>query len=148
MNNVVTKSIEVLVVEDSDADADLFAEALRQSGSHCHLNIVADGGEALAFLRREGRYARAPRPKLVILDLSIPGKTGEQVLEEMKHDEQLRSIPVLIFTATQDDRIIRELYHMSAACYVVKPVTLDELTDKIRSINNFWLHRVKLPGMN
>ena len=138
--------IEILLVEDSPSDVDLTREALEDTKVHNNLSVVGDGVEALAFLRREGRYADAPYPDLILLDLNLPKKDGREVLAEIKSDPELRRIPVVVLTTSEAEQDIVESYNLYANCYVKKPVDLDAFIQVVRSIDNFWLAIVKLPG--
>src|SRR4051794_28214029 len=133
------KPIEILLVEDSPADVDLTREALEDAKVHNNLNVVNDGVEALAFLRREGVHAAAPRPDLILLDLNLPKKDGREVLAEIKADPILRRIPVVILTTSQAEQDILKSYDLHANCYISKPVDLDAFVDVVRSIEGFWL---------
>jgi len=137
--------IEILLVEDSPSDVDLTREALEDTKVHNNLSVVGDGVEALAFLRREGRFADAPHPDLILLDLNLPKKDGREVLAEIKADPDLRRIPVVVLTTSEAEQDIIETYNLHANCYVKKPVDLDAFIQVVRSIDNFWLAIVKLP---
>ena len=137
--------IEILLVEDSPSDVDLTREALEDTKVHNNLSVVGDGVEALAFLRREGPYADAPHPDLILLDLNLPKKDGREVLAEIKSDPVLRRIPVVVLTTSAAEQDIIESYNLHANCYVKKPVDLDAFIQVVRSIDNFWLAIVKLP---
>jgi CheY-like chemotaxis protein len=136
---------EILLAEDNPADVRLTREALRDAKMNNNLNVVTDGVEAMAFLRREGKYAGAPRPDVILLDLNMPRKDGRQVLAEVKADEKLRSIPVVILTSSQAEEDILRAYNLNVNCYVTKPVELDQFMKIIKSIENFWLEIVALP---
>jgi CheY-like chemotaxis protein len=138
--------IEILLVEDSPADVDLTREALDDAKVHNNLHVASDGVEALAFLRREGRYADAPRPDLILLDLNLPKKDGREVLAEIKDDPKLRRIPVVILTTSEAEQDILRSYDLHANCYITKPVDLDSFIDVVRSIEGFWLAIVRLPA--
>lgn len=140
------RAIEILLVEDNLGDARLTQEALREARVSNHLSLVRDGVEALAFLRREGGYASAPRPDLILLDLNLPRKDGREVLSEIKSDERLRRIPVVVLTVSQSDEDILRAYNLNANCYITKPVDLEHFIKVVRSIEDFWLAIVKLPG--
>ena len=140
------KAIEILLVEDNTGDARLAIEALREAKVHNNLNWVKDGVAALAFLRREGEYAAAPRPDLILLDLNLPRKDGREVLAAVKADEKLRRIPVVVLTTSQAEEDILRAYHLNANCYISKPVDLDQFMKVIKSIKDFWLTIVKLPS--
>lgn len=137
--------IEILLVEDSPSDVDLTREALADTKVHNNLSVVSDGVEALAFLRREGRYADAPHPDLILLDLNLPKMDGREVLAEIKSDPAVRRIPVVVLTTSEAEQDIIETYNLHANCYVKKPVDLDAFLHVVRSIDNFWLAIVKLP---
>jgi CheY-like chemotaxis protein len=136
---------EILLVEDNPGDVELTREALVESKVHMRLSVVSDGVEALAFLRREGRHADAPRPDLMLLDLNLPKKDGRAVLGEVKQDPALRNIPVVILTSSQAEQDIVRAYDLHANCYVTKPVDLEQFMTIVRSIEQFWLTVVKLP---
>jgi CheY-like chemotaxis protein len=137
--------IEILMVEDSPSDALLAREALAH-GKLCHnLHLVEDGVEALAFLRREGRYTNALRPHLILLDLNLPRKDGREVLAEIKADVDLRMIPVAVLTTSQAEEDILKTYGLYANCYIVKPVDFERFIQVIRAIEHFWFTVVALP---
>ena len=139
------KPVEILLVEDSPGDVRLTKEALKDSKVANTLTVAEDGVEAMALLRREGKYAESVRPDLILLDLNLPRKDGRQVLEELKADEALRSIPVIILTTSQADEDIIRTYNLHANCYITKPVDLDKFLEVVRTIEDFWLSIVKLP---
>ena len=139
------KPVEILLVEDSPGDVRLTKEALKDSKVANNLTVAEDGVEAMALLRREGKYAESVRPDLILLDLNLPRKDGRQVLEELKADEALRSIPVIILTTSQADEDIIRTYNLHANCYITKPVDLDKFLEVVRTIEDFWLSIVKLP---
>jgi two-component system, chemotaxis family, response regulator Rcp1 len=136
--------IEILLVEDNPGDARLTREALRDAKVRNNLHVAPDGVEALAFLRRQGKHATAPKPDLILLDLNLPKKDGREVLEEVKGDEQLRHIPIVILTTSQAERDIAESYRLRANAYVTKPVDLEQFLKVVQSIEHFWLEIVKL----
>jgi chemotaxis family two-component system response regulator Rcp1 len=138
--------IEILLVEDNAADVRLTREALKDAKVHNQLHVAADGVEAMAFLRREGRHAGAPRPDLVLLDLNLPKKDGREVLEEIKQDAGLQNIPVVILTTSQAEEDVLRSYQLRANAYVTKPVDLERFLEVVRSIESFWLEIVRLPG--
>ncbi len=144
-SNLPLMAIEILLVEDSPSDADLVMETLGESKVFNQIHIAEDGVEALAFLRREGKYAAAPRPDLILLDLNLPRKNGREVLADIKADPNLAIIPVVVLTTSSADEDILRAYQLQANCYVTKPVGLDEFTQIIQSIDAFWLAAVKLP---
>ncbi len=137
--------IEMLLVEDSPADVDLTREALIDAKVRNNLSVVSDGVEALAFLRREGKHADAPHPDLILLDLNLPKKDGREVLADIKQDEELRRIPVVILTTSEAEQDIVRSYDLHANCYVTRPVDLDRFLTVVKSIEDFWLAIVKLP---
>ncbi len=137
--------IEILMVEDNPGDVRLTIEALKETKVRNNLNVVRDGAEALAFLRRQGRYAQAPRPDLILLDLNVPRIDGRQVLAEIKADADLRRIPVVILTSSQAEEDVLKTYDLQANCYVTKPVDLDQFIKVVQSIETFWLTIVRLP---
>ncbi|MBN2505326.1 MAG: response regulator [Verrucomicrobia bacterium] len=140
------RPIEIFLVEDNPGDARLTVEALREAKVHNHLNWVTDGAEAIHFLRRLGKHAHAPRPDLILLDLNLPRKDGREVLAEIKADDQLRRIPVVVLTTSQDEEDIVKAYHLNANCYITKPVDLEKFLEVVRTIKDFWLSIVKLPS--
>ena len=142
----VGKPIEVLLVEDNPADIRLTQEALRENKVHNTLWDVRDGVEALAFLRKKGKYAHVPRPDLILLDLNLPKKDGRDVLAEVKADEDLKRIPVVVLTTSQAEEDILEVYGLNANCYITKPVDLEQFIKIVKSIEDFWLTVVELPA--
>lgn len=138
-------SVEILLVEDNPGDVRLTLEALKEGRIKNTLHVVSDGVEALAFLRREGEYADAACPDLILLDLNMPRKDGREVLAEIKNDPQLKSIPVVVLTTSEAERDVLEAYELHANCYITKPVDLDQFLAVIRSVGNFWVEIVKLP---
>ena len=141
-----TKVVEILLIEDNIGDARLAQEALRDAKVRNRLHWASDGIEGLAFLRREGKHASAPRPDLVLLDLNLPRKDGREVLSEIKSDQKLKCIPVVILTTSQAEEDILRAYHLNANCYISKPVDLDQFMKVVKTIEDFWLTIVKLPG--
>jgi CheY-like chemotaxis protein len=137
--------LEILLVEDSPSDADLTIEALGDAKILNNLSVVEDGAEAMAFLRREGKYQDAPRPDLILLDLNLPKKDGREVLAEVKSDPDLSTIPVVVLTTSSADEDILRSYQLHANCYVTKPVGFEEFMQIVQSIQMFWLAAVKLP---
>ena len=140
------RSIVILLVEDNPGDVRLIQEAFRDGKTHASLQVVEDGKEALSFLRREGAYAHAPRPDLILLDLNLPKKDGREVLLEMKGDGHLRRIPVVVLTASHAEEDILKAYDLRANCYVTKPLGFDRCIEVARSIEEFWLTVVTLPS--
>jgi CheY-like chemotaxis protein len=138
--------IEILLVEDSQDDADLTIDALRDGRVRNRITHVEDGVEAMAFLHREGRFHDAPRPDLILLDLNMPRKNGREVLTEIKQSPDLRRIPVVIMTSSDDEKDILAAYDLFVNCYVTKPVDLDQFIGVVKSIEHFWFSVVKLPA--
>jgi len=147
MVNTITAimPIEVLLVEDNPGDAQLTRIALEDSKISIHLNVVEDGVEAMAFLRKQEKYAKAAQPHIVLLDLNLPRKDGREVLAEIKGDENLKRIPVVILTTSQAEEDILQAYNLYANCYITKPVDFDQFVKIVQSIENFWFAIVKLP---
>ena len=137
--------IEILLVEDNPGDADLAREALESGKIHNNLSIVGDGVEAMAFLRRTGKHAQAPRPDLVLLDLNLPRKDGREVLGEIKMDDDLKCIPVVILTISKDEEDVLKSYNLHANCFITKPLDLAQFLKVVRAIEEFWFTIVKLP---
>ncbi|MHB9072790.1 MAG: response regulator [Desulfobaccales bacterium] len=133
------------MVEDNPGDVRLTVEALKEGKVRNNFRTVEDGVEAMAFLRRQGPYADAPRPDLILLDLNLPKKNGREVLAEIKEDPELRRIPVVILTVSQAEQDIVKSYNLHANCYITKPVDLDQFLEVVKSIENFWLTVVMLP---
>ena len=140
-----SKPVEILLVEDNPGDVRLTQETLKDFKVLNHLSVVGDGVEAMAFLRREGKYAEASRPDLILLDLNLPKKDGREVLAEIKVDEQLKRIPVVILTTSSAEQDILKTYELHANCYITKPVDLDQFSAVVKSIEQFWFTTVKLP---
>ncbi|MGJ5674839.1 MAG: response regulator [Nostochopsis sp.] len=138
--------IEILLIEDNPGDVELTKIALEDSKISVNLNVVEDGVEAIAFLRREGKYTQAPHPDIVFLDLNLPKKDGREVLAEIKADEKLKRIPVVVLTSSQAEEDILKVYNLSANCYITKPIDLDQFVKIVQSIENFWFTIVKLPS--
>ncbi len=136
----------VLLVEDNEADVRLTREALRESGDEVRLSAVGDGEQALAYLRREGGYAEAARPDLVLLDLNLPRKNGIEVLDEMRADGSLACIPVIGLTSSAAQQDVEACYSRGATAFVVKPIELDAFMDLIGAIRGFWLGVAQLPS--
>lgn len=145
-DHLVGRPIEILLVEDNPGDVRLAVEALKDAKVSNHLTTVTDGEAALEFLRRQGKWAKAPRPDLVLLDLNLPRKSGREVLCDIKDDPKLRTIPVVILTTSQAEEDILKAYNCNANCYITKPVDLDQFIKVVRSIEDFWLTIVKLPA--
>jgi two-component system, chemotaxis family, response regulator Rcp1 len=139
------KPIEILLVEDDPGDVRLTMEALKTAKVLNRLSVALDGVEALAFLRKQGKFARAPFPDLILLDLNLPRKDGRAVLAEIKADPHLRRVPVVVLTTSQDEQDIFQAYDTHANCYITKPVDLKQFLSVVESIDTFWLSIVKLP---
>lgn len=137
--------IEILLIEDNPGDVRLTREALKDMKLKNALHVVPDGVEAMAFLRREGDYASAPRPDIILLDLNLPRKDGREVLEEIKQDEVLKRIPVVVLTTSDDESDILASYNLHANCYITKPVDMRRFIAIVQNIENFWFSIVKLP---
>ena len=141
----MAKPIEILLVEDNPGDVRLTREAFKEGKVLNNLSVVEDGVEAVAFLRQQGKYADAPRPDLILLDLNLPKKDGREVLPEIKGDTNLKRIPVVVLTTSKAEQDIVKTYNLHANCYVTKPVDLEQFISVVRSVQHFWLSIVKLP---
>jgi chemotaxis family two-component system response regulator Rcp1 len=139
------KPVEILLVEDNPGDVRLTQEAFKDGKMLNKLHVVEDGMEALAFLKREGKYTDVPRPELILLDLNLPRKDGRDVLAEIKADRDLKRIPVVILTTSRSEEDILRSYDLNANCYITKPVGFDKFIEIVKSIEDFWLTIVKLP---
>ncbi|QLE54699.1 response regulator [Nostoc sp. TCL26-01] len=137
--------IEVLLVEDNPGDAQLTRIALEDSKISVNLNVVEDGVEAMAFLRKQEKYVSVPHPDIILLDLNLPRKDGREVLAEIKTDDYLKRIPVVVLTTSQAEEDILRAYNLAANCYITKPVDFDQFVKIVQSIENFWFAIVKLP---
>jgi chemotaxis family two-component system response regulator Rcp1 len=145
MENDILSSIDILIVEDNKGDARLIKEVFNENKVFNSLHFVNDGVEAMDFLFARGKYKRAPKPDLIILDLNLPKKDGREVLAEIKADIGLKHIPVVIMTISQAEEDIFKSYNLHANCYVTKPIDLNQFIRVIKSIENFWFSVVKLP---
>lgn len=139
------RPIEILMVEDNPGDVDLTIHALEAGKIHNRLSVVESGNEALSFLRREGDHRDAPRPDLILLDLNLPGKGGLEVLEEVKEDPELKTIPIVILTSSEAEEDVLRSYRLHANCYVTKPVDFGGFAHVVRSVEDFWFSVVRLP---
>ena len=137
--------IELLLVEDSLGDIRLTREALTEAKRAIHLHVAHDGVEAMAFLRHEGDQIHAPRPDLILLDLNLPKMNGHQVLAQIKADDSLKRIPIIVLTTSDADADVMKSYDLQANCYLTKPVDLDKFENLVKSFNQFWLTMAKLP---
>ena len=144
--SVYNGSIQVLLVEDNPGDVRLTKEALKEGKLLNQLTVVGDGVEALSFLRKEGKYADALQPELILLDLNLPKKDGREVLAEIKADPNLRRIPVVVLTTSSAEEDILRIYDLHANCYITKPVDLEQFMGVVKSIEDFWVSVVKLPS--
>ena len=137
--------IEILLVEDNPGDVRLTQEAVREAEIRNTLNVVNDGEQAIAYVRRQGDYADRPRPDLILLDLNLPRKDGREVLQDLKSDPDLHRIPVVVLTSSEAEQDILRTYDLYANAYVTKPVDLEQFMHAVASIQDFWLNIVKLP---
>jgi CheY-like chemotaxis protein len=137
--------MEILLVEDSPSDAMMTREALEDSRLLSILHTVTDGEEAMDFLRQRAPYESAPRPGLILLDLNLPKKSGQEILAEVKADDQLKAIPIVVLTTSRAEDDLKKAYGYHANCYIIKPVEFSRLVEVVRSIRDFWLNTVTLP---
>ena len=145
MTQLDLRPIEILLVEDSPSDTELTVEALREAKLRNHLSIVQDGVQAMDFLRRQGQFTHAPRPDVILLDLNLPRKDGRQVLAEIKADDRLKAIPVVVLTTSRAEQDVLRAYQLNANCYITKPVDFNQFLEVVRAIESFWLCVVTLP---
>jgi chemotaxis family two-component system response regulator Rcp1 len=145
VSEIVVHPIEILLVDDNPGDARLAREALQDAKVRNHLHWVDNGEEAMVFLRKEGKHARVPRPDLILLDLNLPGKDGREVLAEIKGDADLKRIPVVILTVSNDEKDVMKTYNLHANCFITKPIDLNQFIKVVKSIEDFWLTVVRLP---
>jgi len=145
-NSTRGEPIEILLVEDDSGDAKRTIDALKDGRLRNRITHVKDGLEAMAYLWREGEYANAPRPDLILLDLNMPRMNGQEVLAEVKEDPDLRRIPVVMMTSSEQEKDIMTAYNLHVNSYVVKPVDVDQFIGAVRSIEQFWFSVVKLPA--
>ena len=146
INPQLGRPIEILLVEDSPSDTDLTVAALAAAKVCNRLSVVEDGVQAMEFLRRQGGYAEAARPDLILLDLNLPRKDGREVLAEIKADDKLKSIPVVVLTTSQAEKDVVQAYTLQASCYVTKPVDFQQFLKVVEAVEGFWLTVVKLPS--
>ena len=144
--NTISTPIEILLVEDSRGDIGLIEEVFEEAKIRNNLYVAEDGEEAIQFLNKKGQYADVPRPDIILLDLNLPKKDGREVLEEVKSDETLRNIPIVVLTTSRAEEDILKSYNLHANAYITKPVDFDQFIKVIKSIEDFWLEVVKLPG--
>ncbi len=145
MQNQKMKPIDILVVEDNPGDARLIKEVINGNKIQCQLHLVKDGVEAMNFLNKKEEFTGSPRPDLIFLDLNLPKKDGREVLSEIKTDDNLKQIPVVVMTTSQAEEDILKSYSLHANCYVTKPLDLDQFVNVVKSIEDFWFSLVKLP---
>jgi CheY-like chemotaxis protein len=143
--NKNVKPIDILLVEDNPGDVRLTQEVLKETKVRNALHVVCDGVEAMAFLRHAGKYKDAPYPGIILLDLNLPKKTGHEVLAEIKSDDDLKRIPVVVLTVSKNEEDIIKSYNLFANCYITKPVDLNQFLAIVKGIEDFWLTIVKLP---
>jgi len=139
------KPIEILLVEDNPGDVRLTIEALRDSKVKNTLNVAVDGVEAMEYLRKEGKFKDATRPDIILLDLNMPRKDGREVLADLKADDSLKQIPVVVLTTSEAEQDIIKSYELHANCYITKPVDLSRFIDIVKTIEDFWFTIVRLP---
>jgi CheY-like chemotaxis protein len=139
------RPVQILLVEDNPGDVGLTLEALKEATLPNKLTVVKNGADALSLLRRQGQHAGAARPDLILLDLNLPKKDGRKVLAEIKGDDNLKRIPVVVLTTSEDEQDVLESYNLHANCYIVKPLDLDRFITVVKSIEDFWLRIVVLP---
>ena len=141
-----SKPVEILLVEDNPADADLIQESLAEAGVQHRLSVIENGAEALAFLRRQGKYANAVRPALIVLDLSLPVKDGRETLRDIKGDDDLKRIPVVVLTTSNKPEDVLRCYDLHANCYLTKPLLFTQYVLVMKGIQEFWFTLVTLPS--
>jgi two-component system response regulator len=146
MSPYMARPIEILLVEDSPSDTDLTIAALSRAKVRNRLSTVEDGVQAMEFLRGEGKYVQAPRPDLILLDLNLPRKDGREVLAEIKADDRLKTIPIVVLTTSQAEKDVLAAYALQASCYITKPVDFKQFLEVVEAIEGFWLTVVKLPS--
>ena len=139
------RPVEILLVEDNPGDVRLTKEAMKEAKIINNLNVVEDGVEALAYLRKKGKFKGATRPDLILLDLNLPKKNGREVLAEIKQDINLKQIPVVILTVSKAEEDVIKTYELHANCFITKPVDMDQFIKVVKSLENFWFSIVKLP---
>jgi len=144
--NVSVEAIDILLVDDDQGDVLLTQKALKKGKLFNSLNVAKDGVEALEYLRQEGQFKDATRPDLILLDLNMPRMNGKEMLTEIKNDPNLKSIPVVVLTTSNADKDVIQGYDLQASCYVQKPLDLEQFTNVVQSLEEFWLCVVKLPS--
>jgi CheY-like chemotaxis protein len=145
MHSSAERSVEILLVEDNPGDVRLTVEAMREGEVPNNIEVVNDGVEAIAYLRKEGKYAGKTRPDMIVLDLNLPRKDGREVLSEIKQDPSLRRIPVMVLTTSEAEQDIQRVYDLHANCYITKPVNLEQFFDMVKTIKSFWFQTARLP---
>ena len=140
------RPVEILLVEDNEGDIGLVEEVFEEGRINNNLSVAEDGDEAMMFLRKEGQFANATRPDLILLDLNLPCKDGREVLKEVKEDDNLKKIPIVVLTTSKAEEDILKSYDLHANSYITKPVDFDQFINVIKSIESFWLEVVKLPS--
>ena len=140
------QSREVLLVEDNPADARITLEAMKEAGVCDQITVLQEGDETLQFLRRQGRFAKASLPDLILLDLNLPGKDGREILAEIKKDPDLKQIPVIVLTTSQAEQDVATAYELHANCYIVKPLSYERILEAMKSVGEFWFGIAKLPA--
>ncbi|HME55313.1 MAG TPA: response regulator [Candidatus Lokiarchaeia archaeon] len=145
IDNSMLRPVDILLVEDNPADIRLTREALKENKMANNLSVVVDGIEAMNYLRKKGKYAKATKPDIIFLDLNLPKKDGREVLAELKQDKDLKRIPIVILTSSQAEEDILKTYNLHANCYITKPVDFDQFLKVVQSVEDFWLTIVKLP---
>lgn len=140
-------AFEILLVEDNPLDVELVSEALAGWQTPSHVSVVDNGDDALYFLRKQGKYAEAPAPSLILLDLNLPKRSGVEVLSEIKQDTSFAAIPVIVLTTSDRETDVKNAYSLHANCYMTKPLEIDEFIGKVKAIENFWLQYVRLPAV-
>lgn len=139
------KLIEVLLVEDDPQDVEITKEVMEMSKVKLNVNVVGNGAEALAYLKREGKYEKSSKPDLILLDLNMPKMNGREFLAEMKKDDKINMIPVVVLTTSKAEEDIVKSYKLGASCYVTKPVGLDQFQKVVQAVDSFWFTVVKYP---
>ena len=142
------EQIQILLVEDNEGDVGLVEEVFHEAKIRNKLNVAEDGEEAMLFLHKEGKFSNVPRPDIILLDLNLPRKDGREVLKEIKDDDDLKTIPVVVLTTSKAEEDILKSYDLHANSYITKPVDFDQFIRVIKSIEDFWLDVVKLPSKN
>ncbi|MHB8100896.1 MAG: response regulator [Methanosarcina sp.] len=142
---LIDKPVEILLVEDNEGDIGLIEEVFEEAKIRNNIHVAEDGEEAILFLRGEGKFSGSPRPDIILLDLNLPKKDGREVLREIKEDNNLKNIPVVVLTTSRAEKDILRSYELHANAYVTKPLDFDHLIKVVKSIENFWLEVVKLP---